>query len=118
MGKVFRYPTAYYADGNVLYYKRRDADECISELRALNDSLEEDVEYYKGQVEAAYVPGNALYGAIVSKVEPFFPKYTRDLDWDVLPGTMYKLAKENTQMRELLMKMNFEVSELLKNMRD
>lgn len=118
MGKVFVYPTAYYADGNTLYYKRRDADECISELRALNDSLEEDVQYYKGQVEDAYVPGNALYGTIVSKVESFFPKYTRELDWDVLPNTMYKLAKENAQMKELLMKMNFEVSELLKNMRD
>ena len=118
MGKVFVYPMAYYNKDGECFYSRKNTDNLIEELKKKIKILEEDVEYYKGQVEAAYIPGNALYGTIVSKVEPFFPKYTRELDWDVLPGTMYKLAKENAQMKELLMKMNFEVSELLKNMRD
>lgn len=116
MGKVFRYPTAYYADGNTLYYKRRDADECISELREEIKILEEDVDYYKAEVKNAYVPGNALYQTIVRRVEPFFPKGTRDLEWDVLPGTIYKLAKENAQMKELLSEMSIDIENTLKDM--
>lgn len=118
MGKVFMYPTAYYADGNTLYYKKRDADECISELRLENERLEEDVRYLKQESIGQVRFYNGLYQAIVKNVEPFFPKDTRELEWDVLPSTMYRLAKENAKMKELLMKMNFEVSELLKNMRD
>jgi len=119
MGKVFVYPTTYYgSDGNTSYYKKRDADECISELRLENERLEDDVKYHNEEIKHAYAYGNALYATIVRNVEPFFPKNTRDLEWDVLPSAMYKLAKENAQMKELLTKMNIEVSELLKDMRD
>jgi len=118
MGNVFVYPTAYYLDNGNGVYKRREADEVMSLLREQIKTLEEDVDYYKTEVKNAYVPGNALYASIVRNIEPFFPKNTRELDWDVLPGTMYKLAKENYHMKELLTKMNIDISKILKDMKD
>lgn len=116
MGKVFIYPMAYYNEDGECFYSQKNTNNLIEELKKKIKTLEEDVEYYKTEVKNAYVPGNALYGAIISKVEPFFPKYTRELDWDVLPGAMYKLAKENYHMKELLTKMNLDISKILKDM--
>lgn len=39
-------------------------------------------------------PANRLYGAIVSAVEDFFPEGSRDLEWDVLPGSLRKKIQD------------------------
>jgi hypothetical protein len=50
--------------------------------------------------EAAYRPGNALYSAIVKEMEPHFPAGSRDLDWDVLPGTIGQVCRERAAIRD------------------
>lgn len=39
-------------------------------------------------------PANRLYQAIVSAVEEFFPEGSRDLEWDVLPGSLRRRMQE------------------------
>ena len=36
---------------------------------------------------------NGLYDTIVRRLQPYFPKGTRDLEWDILPSTVEGLAK-------------------------
>ena len=46
---------------------------------------------------AAIRNGNGLYTAIVDCVRPFFPADSRDLEWDVLPGTLRTVARERDE---------------------
>lgn len=51
-------------------------------------------------------PGNRLYAAIVRAAEVYYPKNGCDLDWDVLPATIGRLARERYAAR-------FEVDRLI-----
>ena len=61
-------------------------------LAAEVERLEEEVEFYKRHGQQMTDVGNGLYRAIVARLEPHFPKGSRDLEWDVLPGTLDAIA--------------------------
>lgn len=52
--------------------------------------------------DEAMAHGNALYRAILKRAEPHFPADSRDLDWDVLPGTIGRMAAEVAKLRSRL----------------
>lgn len=60
--------------------------ECPARWKSLAEQLD-------GTVRA----GHALYDAIVSRLAPNYPAGSRDLDWDVLPGTLAALARERDE---------------------
>lgn len=43
--------------------------------------------------------GSSLYAGIVKRLEPHFTPDARDLEWDVLPGTIGALARERDDLR-------------------
>lgn len=72
------------------------ANKSISE----RDHLNNDLHFTSEDVKEAYKPGNALYIAIVNELKPYFPKDSRDLEWDVLPSTI-KYILQNSNLPKL-----------------
>jgi len=62
-------------------------------LRDYIDAAETEIEFYKHHGQQMTDVGNGLYRTIVARLEPHFQKGSRDLEWDVLPGTVGALAK-------------------------
>lgn len=76
------------------------ADESlIAHYRTAAPLLAAEVRRLRAEVEQRIAHGNALYDAIVRRLVPHFPAGSRDLDWDVLPGTLAALAREREEAR-------------------
>jgi hypothetical protein len=76
------------------------AKELLDVAATGNRSLVEDVDWWKTIHAEAQRAGNALYDTIRKAVEPHFPKGSRDLDWDVIPGTLGRVAAERKEASE------------------
>jgi hypothetical protein len=59
----------------------------------------------EAQLQRAQTAGNALYCAIVGKLQAYFNADSRDLEWDVLPSTVSSMAQRK---RELEAQLNTE----------
>lgn len=74
----------------------------LPEEKRISESLRQQVnealktqEHLQMQVNA----GSALYQTIYRRLTPYFDADSRDLDWDVLPGTIEGLALERDGLR-------------------
>jgi len=65
-------------------------------------ALEADVRFWTRRSEEMTRSGNGLYSAIVERLNPHFPKDTRALEWDVLPGTVGGLAAKLDRLQAVL----------------
>lgn len=63
-------------------------------------TLETELAEAKADITRAQAGGNALYLTIVKRLESHFPKDTRDLEWDVIPGTLETLASSLAASQE------------------
>lgn len=55
--------------------------------------------------------GNGLYATIVALMKPHFPADTRDLEWDVIPGTIGKVCRDRDEARAALDALRARLSE-------
>jgi hypothetical protein len=86
----------------------KEIDFGIDYIRSLSDE-KRTAESLRRQLNEAYQTqehlqmtvnsGSALYDTIYRRLTPYFDADTRDLDWDVLPGTLEGLALERERLR-------------------
>lgn len=75
------------------------------ELKLASAKLALENEELRGSIEdqvlaAKQSTHNAIYKIILDRLSPYFPKDSRDLDWDVLPGTLTKCMVELAELRD------------------
>lgn len=69
------------------------------ELEAELDRVRTEAKRLQTVADENLDTGNRLYDAIVRRLTPHFPPGSRDLDWDVLPGTLAQMARKLGEAR-------------------